>query len=85
MAVDSSFDRLEQEVGRLVEVLGTLRQENAELKTRLDGVNAEVEQLKNENARLQQVENQYQEATQSREAMRDRIEGLLGRLDSVEL
>ena len=32
MAMDSNFERLEQEVNRLVEVLNRLRQENADLK-----------------------------------------------------
>ena len=84
MAVDSNFERLEQEVNRLVEVLGRLRQENAELKSRVDTLTAESEQLRNDNARLQQIENEYQEASQNREVVKDRIENLLAKLDSAE-
>ena len=85
MAVDSHFERLEREVGRLVDLLSALRQENVELKGRLDGLEKENEQLKNENTRLAQVEEQFQEATQSREAIRGRIESLLTKLDAVEI
>jgi FtsZ-binding cell division protein ZapB len=85
MAVESHFERLEQEVGRLVEVLGTLRQENIELKARLDGLEKETEQLKSENTRLTRVEEQFQEVAQSRDAIRGRIESLLTKLDAVEI
>jgi len=78
MAVESHFERLEQEVGRLVEILDALRHENVELKTR-------IEDLETENARLKRVEEQLQEANESREAIRERIEGLLAKLDAVEL
>jgi len=85
MAVDSNFERLEQEVNRLVEVLGQLRQENAELRERSTGLANENQQLKGDIARLQQVEVEYQEANQSREAIKGRIEDILAKLDTVEL
>jgi FtsZ-binding cell division protein ZapB len=85
MAVESHFERLEQEVGRLVEVLSTLRQENGELKARLGGLEKENEQLKTENTRLARVEEQFQEVAQSRDAIRGRIESLLTRLDAVQI
>jgi FtsZ-binding cell division protein ZapB len=85
MAVDSNFERLELEVNRLVEVLGKLRQENAELKTRAESLAVENEQLKSETARLQQIEAHYQEANESRETIKGRIENILAKLDAVEL
>ena len=85
MPVDSHFERLEQEVGRLVEILTALRQENRELKTRLEGTEGEIAQLRAENARLRQVEEQFQEITKSREIIRSRIESLLAKLDAVEV
>ena len=90
MAVDSNFERLEQEVGRLVDILGTLRHENVEIKARVDALEADNEQLtadneqlKADNERLRQVETQFQEASQTREAIRGRVESLLSKLDSV--
>ena len=85
MAVESHFERLEQEVGRLVAALGTLRQESVELRARLDGLEKENEQLKSDNTRLTRVEEQFQEVTESRDAIRGRIESLLGKLDAVEI
>jgi FtsZ-binding cell division protein ZapB len=92
MAVDSNFERLEQEVGRLVDILGKLRQENVEIKARAETLEAENqqlrtdnEQLEGDNQRLQQVETQFQEANQSREVIRGRIENLLTKLDAVEI
>ena len=85
MAVDSNFERLEQEVNRLVEVLGRLRHENAELKARVDGLTTENDQLRSDAARLQQLETQYREATETREAIKGRIETILAKLDSVEV
>ena len=85
MAVDSNFERLEQEVNRLVEVLGQLRQENAELRERSAALASENEQLRGNVARLQQVETEYQETNQSREAIKGRIEDILTKLDAVEL
>ena len=85
MAVDSNFERLEQEVNRLVEVLGQLRQEDAELRERSAALASENEQLRGNVARLQQVETEYQEANQSREAIKGRIEDILTKLDAVEL
>lgn len=85
MAVESHFERLEQEVGRLVEVLAALRQENTELKARVDSLAGENEQLRSDSARLKQIEEQYQEVAQSRETIRGRIESLLAKLDVVEV
>ena len=85
MAVDSNFERLEQEVSRLVEILGQLRQENAALKSRIENLEAENEQLKRDTARLQQIETEHQEANRAREEIKGRIENILAKLDAVEL
>jgi len=85
MAVDSNFERLEQEVNRLVDILGKLRQENAELKSRAETLAADNEQLKSDNARLRQIEADHQEADLIREETKTRIETILAKLDAVEL
>lgn len=84
MAVDTNFERLEQEVTRLVDLLGRIRQDNADLKHQVDGLTAENGQLKSQCARLAQVEAELKEMGQSREVIRGRIEGLLTKLESVE-
>ena len=65
MAMDSNFERLEQEVNRLVEVLNRLRQENADLKGQIGELEQKNQQAQSEIERLQQVEGAYREANQT--------------------
>ncbi len=85
MAIDSNFERLEQEVNRLVEVLGNLRQENVALKEQIQTLEQESQQARGEIGRLQQIESEHQAADQSREEVRGRIENILTRLDGLDL
>ena len=80
MAVDSTFARLEEEVNRLLELLGRLKQDNTELQQQLEQLQAENNDLKGLSQRLQQAE---QDAVKNREEVKSRIEGLLSRLDAV--
>ncbi len=85
MDVDSNFERLEQEVNRLVEVLGTLRQENADLKERVQGLEGEISIVSAENERLKKIESEHQESSRNKEEIKGRIEGILSRLDGLDL
>jgi chromosome segregation ATPase len=89
MAIDSNFERLEQEVNRLVEVLNNLRQENAALKEQIQTLERESQQARGEIGRLQQIESEHQAADQAadqgREEIRGRIETILTRLDGLDL
>ena len=80
MAVDSTFARLEEEVNRLLDLLGRLKQDNAELQAQIEGLRAEHEEFKGLSQRLQQTE---QEALKSREEVKSRIGSLLNRLDAI--
>ena len=85
MAMDSNFERLEQEVNRLVEVLNSLREENSTLKGQIRDFEEQAQQARGEIGRLQQVESEYKEADQTRDEIRGRIENLLTRLNGLEL
>ena len=85
MAMDSNFERLEQEVNRLVEVLNRLRQENADLKGQIGELEQKNQQAQSEIERLQQVEGAYIEANQNREEVKGRIENLLQQIDGLEM
>ena len=85
MAMDSNFERLEQEVNRLVEVLNSLREENSTLKGQIRDFEEQAQQARGDIGRLQQVESEYKEANQTRDEIRGRIENLLTRLDGLEL
>ena len=84
MAVDSNFERLEEKLNHLVDVLAQLQQENGALKGRADSLEAENAQIKSECARLRELEGEYQEASRNRDEVRSRIEQILARLDEVE-
>ena len=75
MAVDSNFERLEQEVNRLVEVLGTLRQENADLKERVQGLEGEISIVSAENERLKKIESEHQHKSKTVGKSRRRSQG----------
>lgn len=85
MAMDSNFERLEQEVNRLVEVLNNLREENTDLKGQIQSFEEQVQQARGEIGRLQQVESEFKDANQTRDEVRGRVESLLTRLDGLEL
>lgn len=84
MAMDSNFERLEQEVNRLVEVLNNLREENSALKGQIQDLEEQAQQARGEIGRLQQVESEHKEANQTRDEVRGRVENLLTRLDGLE-
>ena len=55
MGVGGNFQRLEDEVGRLLDILEELRQENTSLKTRVDGLDAQEEEIRKLKERLSQM------------------------------
>ncbi len=85
MAVDSNFERLEEKLTHLVDVLGQLRQENTDLKTRVTDLEGENAQLKSASERLQQLEVERREEAQNREEVKGRLENILAKLDQAEI
>jgi chromosome segregation ATPase len=80
MAVDSNFAKLEEEVNRLLDLLGRLKKDNADLQSQVEGLRTENAELKGLSQRLQQAEH---EVLKNREKVKSRIEGLLSRLDGI--
>ena len=85
MDVNLNFERLEQEVIRLMEVLEKLRTENTSLKEQTKSLQDEISVISAENERLKQIESAYQESNQSKEVLKGRIENILNRLDGIDL
>ena len=85
MAVDSNFERLEEKLTHLVDVLGQLRQENTDLKTRVTDLEAENAQLKSASERLQHLEVERREEAQNREEVKGRLENIIAKLDQAEI
>jgi SMC interacting uncharacterized protein involved in chromosome segregation len=85
MAVDSNFERLEQEVNRLVEVLERLRSENTTKEEEIQSLSNENDALKADVEKLEAAQAESENAAKVREEMKSRIERILSKLDSVEL
>ena len=85
MAVDSNFERLEQEVNRLVEVLERLRSENAAKDEEIQSLSSQNEALKSNVAQLEAAQTQSENAEKIRGEVKSRITGILQALDAVEL
>ncbi|MFC1526813.1 hypothetical protein ACFL6X_08405 [Candidatus Latescibacterota bacterium] len=99
MGVDGNFKRLEDEVNRLLELLEQLRQENASLGQENESLReasasqkariVSLEEMRSESeaakSRLAQVETDYRQAVESREAVRQRVEKILLRLEEAPL
>ena len=85
MDVNHNFDRLEQEVIRLMDVLEKTRSENAELKDRINGLEADISVVSAENERLKKFESEHAESNRGKEEIKGRIENILTRLDGLNL
>ena len=85
MDVNQNFERLEQEVIRLMEVLEKLRKENLEKKDRIQSLEGDISIVSAENERLKQVESAYQESNRDKEEIKGRVENILSRLDGLNL
>ncbi len=85
MDVNQNFERLEQEVLRLMDVLEKTRSENAELKDHIQGLEGEISVVSAENKRLKTVESEYAESNRGKEEIKGRIENILTRLDGLDL
>ena len=85
MDVTQNFERLEQEVLRLMDILENTRSENAELKDQIKGLEGEISVVSAENERLKTVESEYAESNRGKEEIKGRIENILTRLDGLDL
>lgn len=85
MDVNQNFERLEQEVIRLMEVLEKLRKENLEQKERIQSLERDIGITSAENERLKPIENEHEESNRGKEEIKGRIENILSRLDGLNL
>ena len=85
MDVNQNFERLEQEVFRLMDVLEKTRSENADLKDRIQGLEGDISNVSAENERLKMIESEYAASNRGKEEIKGRIENILTRLDGLDL
>ena len=79
--VDGNFQRLEEEVNRLLERLEQFRGENATLRERAAEAQQEIERLQ---ARLTEAEEEQGQAAERNRQAKERLECLLSRLEAVD-
>ena len=82
--MDNNFEVLEQEVDRLVEALSRLRNENDQLKKDLNHSISLQEKIQDDLKVSQQREQELKTVKKNHEAVRNKIEGLLNRLNKIE-
>ncbi|MBT4976988.1 MAG: hypothetical protein HOI20_02785 [Gemmatimonadetes bacterium] len=85
MDVNQNFERLEQEVIRLMEVLEKLRKENLEQKELIQNLERDIGITNAENERLKPIETAHEESNRGKEEIKGRIENILSRLDGLNL
>ncbi len=83
MGVDGNFQKLEDEVNRLLEILEELRQENARLQTRVDALESQSGDRETLTRRLAEMEEEARLEAGRRGEVRARLERILGRLDEI--
>ena len=84
MSMDNNFEVLEQEVDRLVEALSQLREENEQLKEQLNESTSLQKKTQDELELLRQHERELKTVKDNHEAVRERIKGLLERLNKID-
>jgi|TARA_B100001094_G_C18036805_1_gene722952 chromosome segregation ATPase len=82
--MDNNFEALEQEVNRLVEALSQLRDENDQLKKDLSQSISLQEKIQDDLKICQQHEQELKTVQNNHEAVRNKIEVLLNRLNKIE-
>ena len=83
MGVDGNFQKLEDEVNRLLEILEELRRENASLHNRIDALESQNGDRETLTRRLAEMEKEARMEAGRRGKVRARLERILGRLDEI--
>ena len=76
--------RLSERVEKAVAVIGELRRERDTLKTRLAEAEAKVQEQEGTSERLSTLEEDYERLRKERSEIRNRIETMLGNLESLD-
>ncbi len=79
--VDGNFQRLEDEVNRLLEVLEQFRTENATLRGQAAEARQQIEGLQ---TRLSEADEEQRQSTERNRQAKERLECLLSRLEAVD-
>ena len=85
MGVDGNFERLEDEVNRLLQVLEEQRRENEALRQQVEDLQSQGRKLQAESERYNRLEGEYKKAMDDRQGVKERLERILARLQEIPL
>ena len=85
MGVDGNFERLEEEVNRLLQVLEELRRENEALRSQVEDLQSQSRELRVDADRLAHLESEHQKAIDDRQEVKNRLQRILARLQEIPL
>jgi chromosome segregation ATPase len=87
-----ALDVLQARITKMLDMLADLREKRDSLQSRVETLQQEgaakddeLAQLREDNARLQKVQEEYKQLVAEREIVRNKVEGMLKHLETFEL
>jgi chromosome segregation ATPase len=87
-----ALDVLQTRVTKMLDILADLRERRDSLQSRVEALEKEVSvkdgelaHLREDNARLQTIQEEYKQLVAEREIVRNKVEGMLKHLETFEL
>jgi chromosome segregation ATPase len=87
-----ALDVLQARVTKMLDMLADLREKRDSLQSRVEALETDVSvkdqelaQLREDNARLQTIQEEYKQLVAEREIVRNKVEGMLKHLETFEL
>jgi capsule polysaccharide export protein KpsE/RkpR len=87
-----ALDVLQARLTKMLDIMADLREKSSSLQSRVEDLekevlaqNDELARLREDNARLQKVQEEYKQLVAEREIVRNKVEGMLKHLEKFEL
>jgi chromosome segregation ATPase len=87
-----ALDILQARLAKMLDLIAALREQSAQLQSRVDELEqdvaakaGEIARLQDDNARLLKVQEDYKQLVAERDIVRNKIEGMLKHLEKFEL
>jgi chromosome segregation ATPase len=87
-----ALDVLQARVTKMLDILADLREKRDSLQSRVEALETDVSvkdeelaHLREDNARLQTIQEEYKQLVAEREIVRNKVEGMLKHLETFEL
>jgi chromosome segregation ATPase len=87
-----ALDVLQARLTKMLDIMADLREKSSSLQSRVEDFekevlaqNDELARLREDNARLQKIQEEYKQLVAEREIVRSKVEGMLKHLEKFEL